>query len=226
MRARRLAATAIDALFLVVPWVALVGLMARHGVWGGLVGGLGDVFTVALGCSAGSALLLLLELVVWLVAGRTLGMGLVRIAVVRGRPWLASLLVVALTCVLGALAGAAAIGAGSVNPQNAVALVLLGAKALDLAFAMGGSGRLLVDRLSGLQVAVVPPSPRRRVLGGLAIDVVLGVAVGAPLLLAFTDLGDLAGAALGAGVALLALLVLQATTLAATRGTLGMRVLG
>ena len=104
-------------------------------------------------------------------------MGLVRIAVVRGRPWLASIVVVALTCVLGAVAGTAAIGAGSVNPQNAVALVLLGAKAIDLAFVMGGSGRSLVDRLSGLHVAVVPPSPRRRVLGGLAIDIVLGVAV-------------------------------------------------
>jgi hypothetical protein len=194
-------------------------------VWGGQLGGLGDVFTVVIGCLAGNMLLVVLEAATWLGAGRTLGMGLVGIAVVRGRPWLASIVVVALIFVLGAAATAAAIGGGSVNPQNAVALVLVAARAVDLAFVMAGSGRTLVDRMSGLQVGVPMPSPRRRVIGGLTIDVALAVSIGAPALLALTDLHDLVGAVVGAGVMLLALLVLQAAILTTTRGTLGMRVL-
>ncbi len=199
--------------------------MAYHGVWGGQLGGLGDVFTVVIGCLGGNMVLVVLEAATWLGAGRTLGMGLVGIAVVRGRPWLASLVVVALIFVLGAAATAAAIGGGSVNPQNAVALVLVAAKAVDLAFMMTGSGRTLVDRMSGLQVGVPMPSPRRRVIGGLTIDVALAVSIGAPGLLALTDPHDLVGAVVGPGVMLLALLVLQAAILATTRGTLGMRVL-
>ena len=167
--------------------------MAYHGVWGGQLGGLGDVFTVVIGCLTGSVLLVVLEAATWLGRGRSLGMGLVGLAVVRGRPWLASIVVVALTLVLGAAAAAAAIGGGSVNPQNAVALVLAAAKAVDLAFAMAGSGRTLVDRMAGLQVGVPTPSPRRRVVGGVIIDVALTAAMGAPLLLALTDLHDLRG---------------------------------
>lgn len=225
MRGRRLASAAIDGLLLASPWTALLGLMAYHGVWGGQLGGLGDVVTVVIGCLAGDVLLVVLEAATWLGAGRTLGMGLVGIAVVRGRPWLASIVVVALVLVLGAATTAAAVGGGSVNPQNAVALVLVAAKVVDLAFAMTGSGRTLVDRMSGLHVGVPMPSPRRRVAGGLSIDVALAVSVGAPLLLALTDLHDLVGAAMGAGVVLLVLLVLQASILTATRRTLGMRVL-
>jgi len=225
VRGRRLAAAAIDGLLLAAPWTALLGLMAYHGVWGGQLGGLGDVVTVVIGCLAGSVLLVVLEAATWLGAGRTLGMGLAGIAVVRGRPWLASLVVVALVLVLGAATTAAAVGGGSVNPQNAVALVLVLAKAVDLAFAMTGSGRTLVDRMSGLQVGLPTPSPRRRVVGGLTIDVALAVSIGAPLVLALTDIHDLVGAAMGAGGVILALLALQAATLTATGGTLGMRVL-
>ncbi len=199
--------------------------MAYHGVWGGQIGGLGDVLTVVIGCLAGNLLVVVLQAATWLGAGRTLGMGLVGIAVVRGRPWLASLVVVGLILVLGAAATAAAIGGGSVNPQNAVALVLMAAKAVDLAFAMSPSGRTLVDRMSGLRVGVPMPSPRRQVVGGLTIDVALGVSMGAPIVLALTDLHDLAGAVVGEGVVLLVLLALEAAILTVTRGTLGMRVL-
>ena len=225
MLGRRLAATALDAVFLLAPWTAYAGLMAFHGVWGGQLGGLGEAIEVVIGAVAGNTLLLVLEVVVWLAAGRTLGMGLVRIAVVHGRPWLASIVVVSLTFFLGGGTTVAAIGAGSVDPQNAAAIVLLAAKALDLAFAMGGSGRTLVDRLSGTHVGAPTPSPRRRVAGGLTIDAVLALAVGAPLVIALTDLDHLAGAALGTGVSLVALLAVQAVTLATTRETLGMRVL-
>jgi hypothetical protein len=226
VRGRRLAATAIDAALLAAPWTALVGLLTYHGPWGGLVGGMGDAVVVVVGCLAADVMLLLLDFVIWLAAGRTVGMGLVGIAVVRGRPWLASLVVVSLTTILALGVGAAAVVAGSVDPQNPVLLVLLGAKVMDLAFLAGASGRTLVDRMSGLQVAAAPPPPRPRIGGGIAVDVVLGLALAAPLLLALTDLHDLAGAAVGAGAALGVLLVAQVITLAVSRRTIGMRVLG
>ncbi len=226
VRGRRLAATSIDAVLLVAPWAALAGLLSYHPAWGGLVGGMGDAVVVVAACLAGDAVLLVLQAVLWLAAGRTVGMGIVRIAVARGRPWLASILVVALVTVLGGAAGAAAVAAGSVDPQNAVALVLLGAKALDLAFVAGPTGRTLVDRMAGLQVAQAVPAPRPRVGAGITVDVALGVAVAMPALVALPDPSHLVGAAMGAGGALLALLALQAVSLAATRRTVGMRVVG
>jgi hypothetical protein len=152
-------------------------------------------------------------------------MGAARIEVVGGRPWLASIVALAIIVALGALAGTAASYAGSVNPQNAIALVLLAAKAIDLAVALGASGRTLVDRLSGLHVGLARPSPRTAVRGGLAIDGVLAIALGAPLLLELTDLEAFGGAAWGTASTLLALLALQGATFGATRRTFGMHVL-
>ena len=225
MRARRIAATAIDALLLAVPWAALAGLMTLHGAWTGQLGGLGDAFAVIGGCAAADALLLLLQAIVWLAAGRTVGMGLLGIAVARGRPWLASIEVVAIVLVLGGIAGAASAAAGSVDPQNAVAVVLLIAKAADLAFLAGPSRRTLVDRMSGSYVAPIPPPGRRRVGAGLVVDASLGLALAAPGLLALTDLGSLAGAAAGTGAALLGFVVVEVVVAATSRATLGMRVL-
>ena len=209
MGSRRLAATGLDALLLLGPWSAYPGLMAHHGVWGGQLGGLGDVVAVAIGALGGDAVILVLEGVLWLSAGRTIGMGLCGVAVVRGRPWVASIVVAALLVVLGGGTTALASAAGSVDPQNAAAAVLLGAKVVDLAFALGRSRRTLVDRLSGVHVGVSPRAPARRVAPGLAIDAMAGLGVGAPALVALTDFDHLAGAALGAGVALLTLAVLQ-----------------
>jgi hypothetical protein len=225
VRGRRIAATALDALLLAAPWASLVGLMTLHGAWGGQLGGLGDAFSVIAGCAAADALLLLLQAIVWLAAGRTVGMGLAGIAVAKGRPWLASIEVVAIVVVLGGVSGAVSAAAGSVDPQNAAAAVLVLAKVADLAFLAGPSGRTLVDRMSGSFVALVPPPGRRRVGAGLVVDVSLGLALAAPGLLALTDLGDLAGAAAGTGATLLAFGVVEVLVAATSKATLGMRVL-
>jgi len=225
VRGRRLAATAIDVLLLAAPWASLAGLVELHGAWGGQLGGLGDAFVVIAGCAVADVLLLLLQAIVWLAAGRTVGMGLVGIAVARGRPWVASIEVVVLVGVLGSVTAAVAVFSGSVDPQIPVVAVLALAKGSDLAFVAGPSARTLVDRMSGSWVAPIPPPGRRRVGAGLVVDASLGLVLAAPGLLALTDLHDLAGAAAGTGAALLAFAMLQGLILATSKATLGMRVL-
>jgi hypothetical protein len=224
VRARRLAAYALDLFFVAAPWAALLGIEIDPNAPQGY-GALGMLIVVSVFGAVGTLLVLVVELVLLLRWGRTLGMACAGLVVERGSRALAAFLVAAL--VAGPAAAAAIVT--RVFPIDAstgvmlVAAAPLACLALNAAFAAGASARTLVDRASGVVLAREAPDARRpRRLGGVVVDVVLLASAGAPVVLAF-DWSDGGGAAIASGCAGLAVAVLEVLLAARTKATIGMR---
>ena len=222
MRPRRLASYVLDVLLVFAPWWAMLGLVVSPPGGGGMAG-IGLAVVLAGMCGLATLGLLVLEVVVFAVRGRTLGMGCVGIAATGGSRGLALLLGV---LVLVLPAGAAFLVSSHMSGDMQLLLettVPLGAIGLDLCFALAPGGRTLTDRIAGIRwQRDVGPSPRSG--GALAVDALVGAMLGFPTLLVF-DWDDAAGAVVASAVVVGLFGLLEAAVAAATRGTLGMRTL-
>jgi uncharacterized RDD family membrane protein YckC len=229
---RRLASYLIDLLLLAAPWTAAAGMFAApaRGNW---ISGLAAFAAVALFACTGSVVLLVLQCVLFLSRGRTLGMALTGLVVVRGIRWLALLLDPVL--LVAALVVAFPVGVvlsdkGVLSDDVTTAMLPLSpvaAMAINLLFLMGPQRRTLTDRIAGLRVAPstsADPSPPASRRGAYAIDAAIAAAVGAPVVLGAGG-SQLLGAALGSAFALILLGAAELALWRRTGATLGMRAL-
>lgn len=177
---RRLAAYIVDIALLAAPWSAILGVVGLEALAGTML------------TSAASLALLIVDVVLFLRRGRTLGMATAGLVATEGSRGLALLLGpvgLALGGGVGyfmsnALVRAEVIGEDH-GPPMLTALLTLAVVAANLLFLVGPRRRTLLDRLSGMQVV---RDPTVAALGaglrpGLTvIDGVVGVCIAAPWL--------------------------------------------
>jgi hypothetical protein len=229
---RRVFSYLVDLAFLGAPWSALLGMSAlpERGNW---IGGLAVFAMLTILGSAGTIMMLVVQTVLFLRRGRTLGMAVTGLAVAKGRRWLA-LLLAPLTLampllvqlqILAVLRNADVLGEDAVGVLQALACLV--APAINLVFLVGSRRRTLSDLVSGLHVVRAPavselPTSLRRGLN--RVDWLAAIGVGVPIVLGLGH-PPILGAALGGLVALLALGALELGLWKHTGTTLGMRAL-
>jgi len=219
VRARRLGSYALDLFFASAPWAALLGLALDPN----LPQGMGSVGILVVVCAFGAIAtlaVLVVQAVTFLSWGRTLGMACAGVAAQKGSRLLGLALEVAM--VAGAVAFAFVLPAALDGSTRNLLMGVAPAAALALngAFALGPSGRTLLDRASGVVLAKEPPGPRRS--AGVVVDVLLLAAAGAPVLGA-VDWDDFGGAAIASGVTALALGAVEIALFAKTGASIGVR---
>jgi hypothetical protein len=224
VRARRLAAFVLDLFFVAVPWAPMLGVALDPNLPQGF-GGVGILIVVCGFGGLATFAILVTELVLLLVRGRTLGMAAAGLAVARGSRALSAF--VAVSLVAGPAIVAAVVTRGLPIDASTIATIVVAAPLaillLNAALALGPSARTLVDRASGVVLAREPPDARVPLrLGGVFLDVVLLAVAGAPVLLAF-DWSDFGGAAIASACVALAVAALEIALAARTKATLGMR---
>ena len=221
MRARRLASFVLDLLFTVAPWLSLLGLVVAP--TNGGMAGIGLAVGLAGLCGLASLVVLVLQAILFLLRGRTLGMACVGLVAVAGSRALALFLgVLVLVLPLGALALLSSAMNGETQRLLGVA-VPFGAIGLELAFALAPGARTVTDRIAGIRwERAAPVSPRSG--GAFVVDGLVLAMLGAPVILVF-DWDDAAGPVVASAIVAALFLLLEVVVLAATRSTLGMRAL-
>jgi len=200
---------------------------------GNWIGGLAVFAAFTMLASAGSIMLIIVQAVLFLRRGRTLGMavtGLVAGTGRRGLSLVADPLMLAITVlvqfrlVLG-LRDTSVLGDTAASVLQALACLV--APALNLVFLVGSRRRTLTDLISGLHVVrdpVLPELQKSLRRGPNLIDWLVAICVGAPMVLGLGQ-PSMVGPDLGSLGALLALGALELTLWRRTGTTLGMRAL-
>ncbi|HEY3817411.1 MAG TPA: hypothetical protein VGL81_09585 [Polyangiaceae bacterium] len=221
MRARRLASFVLDLLFAVAPWLSLLGLVVAP--TNGGVAGIGLAVGLAGLCGLATLVMLVLQAILFLLRGRTLGMACVGLVAVAGSRLLALLLgATVLVVPIGALALLSSGMNGETQRLLGVA-VPLGTLGLELSFALAPGARTLTDRIAGIRWGrALPVGPRSG--GAFVVDALVLATLGAPTVLVF-DWDDAAGPVVASAVVAGLFLMLEVVVLAATRATVGMRAL-
>jgi hypothetical protein len=226
---RRILPYLLDVVLLGAPWLAYLGLSSSTG--GNWIGGLGAAVAVMMYASAGTALLFVVNVVLFLGRGRTLGMATTGLVAVKGRKWLALLLAplmltIPLLMQFWILFGLRVTDVLSEDTADVLQVLALPvASALNLVFLLGSRRRTLTDLVSGLHVVRDPALLAQRgshERGPNIVDVLVALGIGAPMVLTF---GQVLGAVFGCLVGLLAFGALELALWRRTGATLGMRAL-
>jgi len=229
---RRVVSYLLDMAILGAPWSAILGTFAtpQSGNW---ISGLAVVAAVAMFASAGTIVLLIADVVLFLMRGRTLGMAATGLVAAKGRKWLALVLhalLFALTLPVAFVVLTTLKDAGVLSDDVATVLlplIPLATLALDLVFLVGSRRRTLTDRISGLRVVRDPALPALKASlrqGANIIDWLAAASVGAPIVLGLGH-RPILGVALGGLGGLIVFGALEVGLWRKTGATLGVRAL-
>jgi hypothetical protein len=225
---RRIFSHLLDLAFLGAPWLAYLGLFASP-TGGNWIGGLAVATAVTMYASAGTTLLLIVAVAVFLMRGRTFGMAVTGLVALQGRRWLAFvltplLLILTSAVVFLAISTLAKSRGEGDDVTTVVLLAILTALALNFVFLCGSRRRTMTDFVTGLRVVrdpVLPVLQSSLHRGPNIIDWLIAAGIGVPIVFAL-GLPSL-GAALGNLAGLLALGALELVLWKKTGATLGMR---
>jgi len=229
---RRIASYVFDWVLLGAPWFAYLGLalVPERGNW---ISGLAVAATMTMLAGAGTVIMLVLQAVLFLKRGRTLGMAATGLVATKGRRWLA-LFVGPLLLIVVELVQFQTISqlrATDVLSETAASVLqtisFVATPALNLVFLVGSQRRTLSDFLCG-QLVVRDPGqsapPQSFRTGRNIVDWIVAAVIGAPIA---TILGSppIFGLALGGVLGLLAFGAFELILRKRTGATLGERVL-
>ena len=233
VRLRRVASYLLDVALLGAPWAAAAG-MALAPAGGNSISGLAAFAGVTLFCALASLVLLVLQIVLFLGRGRTLGMAFTGLVATRGVKWVSLLLdpvMMLLTLAVAFPFSYVLTDKGIVSDDTMTvlfSLTPLAAVAFNLALLLLPPRRTLTDFVCGLRVVrdlgAGPSRPGSR-QGAFIVDGVLLGVCGAPVLLVVGG-SQLLTAALGSAVMLALLVGAELLLWKMTHATLGMRALG
>jgi hypothetical protein len=227
---RRVACRLLDLAFIGAACSGYLGLvlLPERGNW---IGGLALAAMLATLVGVGTAAMLLVQCLVFLLRGRTLGMAVTGLVATKGRRWLALLvaplvlgvLLVVPYLAISALRHADLLGESAARVLQIVAIVA--APALDLIFLVGARRGTLSDLLSGQHVERDPAHDGTRASFAARfnlIDWIVAAVIGAPVV---TILGapPIMGLALGGLLGLSAFGALELALLRKTGVALGGR---
>jgi hypothetical protein len=231
---RRLVSYLIDFALLAAPWSALLGLAFSPST-GNWMSGMAVVAGVGLLATCGTVLLGLLDMILFIKRGRTLGMaatGLIaqgssgqRFFALVLDPLLLGFAILAAS--LSVISMRASGGLGDGGTAAIVSLVLIATLALNLIFLRGSERQTLTDVVSGIHVVADTGASQRpwaEQRGMNAVDWLVLVSIGAPMFLVLSD-PHLARVSLASLCAVVVLVVLEIRLSKKTGATLGARAL-